>query len=1094
MGHSVGEIAAAHVSGALSLPDAAELVVTRGRLMQALPAGGSMVAVEATEAEVLPLLNGEVGIAAVNGPRSVVVSGTEAAVAELVATFEAQGRRTSVLRVSHAFHSPLMEPMLAEFGAVVAGLSFGSPSIPVVSGVSGDLAAGWGSAEYWVRHVREAVRFADAVSYVVSRGVTSFVELGPDGVLSGMARQSVESETSVFVPFVRKGRPEVSTVVSALGQLHVAGVGVDWARYFEGSGARRIDLPTYAFQRERYWLESVGAGDAGGLGQVVVDHPVLGAAVALPDSGGVVLTGRLSVEGMSWLADHDVLGSVLLPGAAFVELVVRAADEVGCGVVEELTLQAPLVLPERGGVALRVVVGGRDETGSRSVRVHSRPESGGAGAEWVLHADGVLGSGSGQPGPAFDLSAWPPPGAETVRTEDSYALLRKQGYAYGPVFQGLKAVWRRGDDVFAEVALPEQAHADAERFGLHPALLDATMHALGVGEDVTGDEPTELPFSWTNVSLHTAGARALRVRISPQGVNGRTLSLANQDGSPVATIGGLTFRPVSVQQLSGSAGVGGLHEVVWRPLVTSGSAEVPVSAVFEVSLPSVGVDPVVGVRSVLGEVLEAVQGWLGAEGDGPLVVVTRGGVSVREGEGVDVCQAPVWGLVRAAQAENPGRFVLVDVDPEGGAFADVAAAVIASGEPEVAVRGGDVLVPRLVEVVVPTATDVLPGGVVLVTGGTGGLGGLVARHLVEARGVRRLVLAGRRGSDAPGVGTLVGELEGLGAEVSVVACDVSDRDGVAALVDGVGVDLVGVVHAAGAGDNGLIGSMDAARFDGVLGPKADAAWYLHELTRERELAFFVMFSSAGGSVLAAGQANYAAANVFLDALAAYRRSEGLPATSLAYGLWDVATGLTEALDEDVRLMAARGLPALAPAEALRLFDAGIRSGRAALVPLAVDVPTLKVKPGELHSLLRDMVLTEGGPVVRTRTKGSDPAALVARLTGLSTEDRERALLDLVRGHAAAVLGHSGAEDVAAERGFLDIGFDSLTALELRNRLNEVTGCRLAPTLIFDYPSAAELAAHLRLTLFGEDVPADDLSAATADELFDILDGGAEAWA
>ncbi|MFD7432929.1 beta-ketoacyl reductase, partial [Streptomyces sp. NPDC059818] len=242
------------------------------------------------------------------------------------------------------------------------------------------------------------------------------------------------------------------------------------------------------------------------------------------------------------------------------------------------------------------------------------------------------------------------------------------------------------------------------------------------------------------------------------------------------------------------------------------------------------------------------------------------------------------------------------------------------------------------------------------------------------------------------------------------------------------------------------------------------------------------------SVLAAGQANYAAANVFLDALAVHRHAEGLPATSLAYGLWDVATGLTEAIDDDARLMAARGLPALAPADALRLFDAGLRSGRAALVPLAVDVPTLKAHPGALHALLRDMVPAEAAPVVRTRTKGAGPAALIARLTGLGTEDRERALLDLVRGHAAAVLGHAGAEAVPAERGFLDSGFDSLTALELRNRLGEVTGCRLAPTLIFDYPSAAELATHLRHMLFGEDTPADDLSAATADELFDLLDG------
>ncbi|WRZ63518.1 SDR family NAD(P)-dependent oxidoreductase [Streptomyces sp. NBC_01257] len=1092
VGHSVGEIAAAHVSGALSLGDAAELVVARGRLMQGLPAGGSMVAVEASEAEVLPLLNAEVGIAAVNGPRSVVVSGVESAVADVVGKFAGEGRRTSALRVSHAFHSPLMEPMLAEFGAVVSGLSFGAPSIPVVSGVSGDLAEDWGSAEYWVRHVREAVRFADAVSFVVSRGVTSFVEVGPDGVLCGMAQQSVDAElaATVFVPLVRKGRPEVASAVTALGQLHVSGVLVDWARFFEGTGARRVDLPTYAFQRERFWLECVGGGDAGGLGQVVVDHPVLGAAVALPDCGGVVLTGRLSVEGMGWLGDHVVLGSVLLPGAAFVELVVRAGDEVGCGVVEELTLRAPLVVPERGGVALQVVVGGSDEVGSRSVRVFSRRETAGAVGEWVLHAEGVV--GVAEPAPTFDLTDWPPTGSKAVRTSDAYELLHKQGYVYGPVFRGLKAVWRRGDDVFAEVELPEQAHGDAERFGIHPALLDATMHALGVGEDVTGDEPTELPFTWTNVSLHAAGARSLRVRLSPQGASSLRMSLADQDGAPVATIGGLMFRPVSVEQLVGSGGGGGLHEVVWRPLVGAGAAvSGVVGGVFEVPV-LVGVDPVVGVRSVLGGVLEAVQGWLEGDEAGRLVVVTRGAVSLPGDVGVDVCGAPVWGLVRAAEAENPGRFVLVDVDSVGGSFADVADAVVGSGESEVAVRGGELLVPRLVEVggVGGGLPVVVPGGVVLVTGGTGGLGGLVARHLVEVHGVRRLVLAGRRGAEAPGVGELCEVLRGLGAEVSVVACDVSDRAAVAGLVEGVGAGLVGVVHAAGAGDNGLVGSMDGARLDRALGAKADGAWYLHELTRELDLAFFVLFSSAGGSVLAAGQANYAAANVFLDALAVQRRAEGLPATSLAYGLWDVATGLTEAIEDDARLMAARGLPALAPADALRLFDAGLRSGLPALVPLAVDVPTLNAKPGALHPLLRDMVLTEAGPVVRSRTKSADPAALVARLADLGAEDRERALLDLVRGHAAAVLGHSGAEAVPAERGFLDIGFDSLTALELRNRLSEVTGCRLAPTLIFDYPSAAELAAHLRRTLFGEDVPADDLSAATADELFDILDGEA----
>ncbi|MGW1659451.1 polyketide synthase dehydratase domain-containing protein, partial [Streptomyces atratus] len=483
-----------------------------------------------------------------------------------------------------------------------------------------------------------------------------------------------------------------------------------------------------------------------------------------------------------------------------------------------MTLQAPLVLPERGGVALQVAVGGPDDEGRRSVRVHSRRESAAVDAPWVLHADGVLGVPAGAV-PGVDLSAWPPPGAATVRTDDAYALLQKQGYAYGPVFRGLKTVWRRGDEVFAEVELPEAAHGDAGRFGIHPALLDATLHALGVGEDVTGDEPTELPFSWTDVSLHAAGAHALRVRLSPQGVNSLSLTLADQDGTPVATIGGLTFRPVSVEQLGASRTAGALHEVVWRPLAGAGAGagagvvwsgwdefvgggvvsgpvvcEVGVGGVSAGAGSSAG-GVVSGVRSVVGGALGVVQEWLkdGRGEEWPLVVVTRGAVAVGGGVGVDVCQAPVWGLVRAAQAEHPGRFVLVDADPGAAGVDSVALGVaLGSGEPEVALRGGEVLVPRLVEVPAGSGSGVgLAGvgdGVVLVTGGTGGLGGLVARHLVEG-GVRRLVLTSRRGLEAPGAAALADELVGLGAEVVVEACDVSDRGAVVGLVGRWGGDL-----------------------------------------------------------------------------------------------------------------------------------------------------------------------------------------------------------------------------------------------------------------------------------------------------------------
>ncbi|MFG2408444.1 SDR family NAD(P)-dependent oxidoreductase [Streptomyces brevispora] len=1075
VGHSVGEIAAAHVAGAVSLADAAELVVARGRLMQALPAGGSMVAVEATEAEVLPLLNDEVGIAAVNGPRSVVVSGAEAAVRGLVATFEEEGRRTSVLRVSHAFHSPLMEPMLAEFGAVVAGLSFGAASIPVVSGVSGDMAEDWGSAAYWVRHVREAVRFADAVRFLEDRGVTSYIEIGPDAVLSGMGQDCVQdADGAAFVPSLRRNRPEARELLAAVGRAHTRGVTVAWDGLF---GLRGIgqgpDLPTYAFQHQRYWLDLATApGDLDAVGLEAVTHPLLSAAVATPDDGGVVLTGRLATATQPWLADHGVLGSVLLPGTGFVELAIRAGDHVGCGRIEELLLEAPLTLPARGGVALRVVVGAPDPSGASSVSIHSRGSTD-PDTPWTRHAHGTLTREA--PAPAFDLTQWPPAGATPVDVESAYERLRERGYAYGPAFQGLRAAWRRGDDVFAEVALDGPARSEAAAFGLHPALLDAAMHA-DLLTDPAADAATLLPFSWNGVTLHAAGTPALRVHI--QRIRGDEVSaimVADESGAPVATVESLVSRPVSPEQIAAASGApsAALHRIVWQRTEPSAATDGTASAYTVLHCPAPPEDQDVpdAVRDLTHRVLGEIRDRLaGPEAGHPtLVVVTRRAVPVRLGEDVDPAQAPVWGLVRAAQAENPGRFQLVDVEAESAATDAAIAAAVASGEPESALREGELWAPRLGRTTAPEPARPAPWdteGTVLITGGTSGLGALVARHLVTEHGVRHLLLAGRRGTDAPGAQALAAELTGLGARVTIAACDVADRDALAALLAGIDADhpLRAVVHAAAVADGGLIGSLTPERFDAVLRPKAEGAWHLHELTRDTDLTAFVMFSSAGGLVLAAGQADYAAANVFLDALATHRAAAGLPATSIAFGMWEVSTGLGGDLTEaDLDRMRRLGLPALPADRGLSLFDAALVAEEAVVVPLTIDTTALAARSDEIPALLRGRVRT---PVRRTVRATATGSALERRLAGTTPDERARILLDTVRTQVASVLGQPSPEAVGPDTAFRDQGFDSLAAVELRNLLVGSTGLRLPATLVFDYPNSRAVAGHLDTLLTG----------------------------
>ncbi|MFI2779929.1 type I polyketide synthase [Streptomyces sp. ALB3] len=1082
-GHSVGEIAAAHVAGILSLADACALVAARGALMQALPTGGSMIAVAAPEDEVLPLLAGledRVSIAAVNGPSAVVLSGDEQAVQELAAEFAGRGTDTRRLRVSHAFHSPLMDPMLDAFRAVVETLDFRAPHIHVVS-TSAPEAAGADvlcSPDHWTDQVRRPVRFHDAVRTLHGRGVRTFLELGPGGVLTAMVQDCLGdvAEGVVAVPTLRRDRSEPQAVLTALARLHVRGVPVDWAALFEGSGARTVDLPTYAFQRRRYWLEPSGAApDAGAAGLTDAGHPLLRGTVTLPDSDGVLATGRVSVATHGWLADHAVGGQVLVPGTALVEAAVRAGDEAGYPVLDELVIEAPLVLPGHTAVQLQVAVSAPDATGRRPVGIHSRPADADPDAPWTRHAGGLLATGGTEP--PRGTGAWPPEGAGPADAESFYPSMAEAGYVYGPAFRGLRSVWTLGDVIYAEVALPEEHQEEARQFGIHPALLDAALHAAGFGA-LGGTEQGMLllPFAWTGVTLHTSGACALRVKVTPAGPDSFSLEATDADGVPVMSVESLTFRPVPADRLrTGPAAHDRLFHLDWPAAALPGQP-VPAQPLEYADLtgtPNTEEGPA-RVRELLGRALHAVRSWLDEDrpASARLVVLTRNACL----PGTDPAAAAVWGLVRAAQSENPDRIVLADIDAEESSRLALPQAV-ASGEAQLAIRAGEVRVPRLARVPSDAPAEGRPPnrqGTVLITGGTGTLGSLVARHLVAEHGVRGVVLVSRSGGSGTGARALEAELGGLGAEVTFAACDVADRAALAAVLDAIPAErpLTGVVHAAGVLDDGVVTALTPERLDTVLRPKADAAWHLHELTREADLAFFVLFSSASGLLGTPGQANYAASNAFLDALAEYRSSLGLPATSLAWGLWAEASAMTGGLSGAEMERGRRGgMDALTSREGVELLDDALRLGHAKLMPAKLTSGVEGTETAAVPLLLRGLLR-----VTRRSSRGgaSAPAGAPAReLTRMDEAQRATALLELVRGEAAAVLGHGAAGAVDSEQAFKDVGFDSLTAVELRNRLVAATGVRLPATLVFDYPTPLALAGCLAERLRPEpaDVPA-----------------------
>ncbi|WP_407563199.1 SDR family NAD(P)-dependent oxidoreductase [Streptomyces sp. 184] len=1093
IGHSQGEIAAAHVAGALSLQDAAKVVCLRSQAIRALSGQGAMasVALPHTQvAEEIAAWDGKLSVAVVNSPTATVISGDTDAVTAYLAQCEETGVRNRLLPVNYASHGPHVTSLRETLLTTLDGLEPGKASVPFYSTVTGEEFDTTGlTAEYWYTNLRETVRFHDTLTQLIDSGHTTYVETSPHPTLT-TAIADTGTETALTVTgTLRRHEHSPTQLRLALAHLHTHGAPVDWHQ----PATPFTDLPTYPFQHEHYWLNAplTDSGDPASLGLQGTAHALLGATIEHPGTGATTLTGTLSLATHPWLADHAVGDAVLLPGTAFVELALHAGDHTGRPHLAELTLQAPLVLPEKGTVHLHVSVEG-DDGGQSTVTIHSRQALDEDGSEWTLHATGVLSERSAAPVDT-GMAVWPPEGAEPLATDTLYDDLAAGGYHYGPAFQGLTAAWRRGDDVYAEVSL--DADAESAGYGLHPALLDATLHALALGSsDGSG---VQLPFAWSGVELYATEATSVRARVTQAGPSTVAVELSDPQGDAVARIDALTLRPVDLSQLpaAGAATRNRLFAMTWSPLPSAqGTAPAPDWAALLTAPPTGALaerthahltdDTALAlperVHSAAAQALGHVQQWLAdeANADRHLVVVTQRAVAATPDEdATDLVHAPLWGLIRSAQSENPGRLTLVDTDGHPDSEAALPAALTLD-EPQLALRSGQALAPRLARHAPPAGNALTcnPEGTVLISGGTGTLGAHTARHLVTAHGVRHLLLTSRSGPDATGATGLRDELTALGAEVRIAACDTADRGQLSALLDTIPADhpLSAVIHTAGALADATLPNLTPDHLTTTLRPKVDAAWHLHELTENLELDAFVLYSSAAATLGAPGQANYATANTFLDTLATHRTRRGLPTVSLAWGYWAEQSGMTGHLDQaDVGKLRRSGLVPLTTEQGMALFDAAVSpGGPAVLLPAGVSTGQLDAEsaPPLLRALVR--------PARRAAGAGGrgGVAELVARLAALEPAERGAALVELVSAHVAAVLGHASASSAPPEKAFKDLGFDSLTAVELRNRLNAATGLRLPATLVFDHPSPAAVAELLHEELFAAGGPAAAQSA------------------
>ncbi|MGW1985514.1 SDR family NAD(P)-dependent oxidoreductase [Streptomyces collinus] len=1080
IGHSQGEVAAACVAGALSLNDAAAVVALRSQALTGLSGSGTMAVVALPHSEVADLLGDDVSVAAVNSGRATVVAGAVEPLEDLLTTLEARQVFVRRLDVDYASHSARVEPVRDRIVDELDGVVALPTGIAWYSTVTGEPVTEELDAGYWYTNLRETVRFAPTVERMLADGYRHFVELSPHPSLL-TALRTVGEDTGrdlTATGSLRRDESGPACLDRATAELHVHGRHVDWRRLVRpGAGA---DLPTYAWDAPRHWIEP-GTATAGPALFDRAAHPLLGIQLQSADETRWTFRDEWSPATAGWLADHTVFGRTVVSGTTLLELC-RAALSVARpdepADVAGLLLLAPLVLPATGTVEVSVEVVTAQP--GAEVTVHSRPRGQDASG-WTLHATATASAGESEPDTAGGPPVWPDT-AEEAWTEPTYARLAALGLGYGPAFQAVRSAVTTGDgELLARIALPATARDVADPYPVHPALLDAALHVTAALAPADGR--ALLPVAVGRAVLPPGGAHELTARVRRTGGSGTDLTLDvtlwDADGLPAGRLENVRLRAADPADLdAGSENARHLYEIAWTTVAEeppAHRAEPDADLVVRV-WPDVAADeePARAAHESAATALAELQELIALPEDRAprrTVWVTRAAVAAAEGDAVTgYARSVLWGLARSARAEHPdlGLTLLdvdgdVDADLPGGVPASVLATAAAlADEPELALRGGNLLAPRLVRARPANVTDtaeragpaapVLPtDGTVLITGGLGAVGRHIAR-LLAGRGVPRLVLTARQGAQDPRAAGTVEELAGLGAEAEVVACDVTDPAAVAEAVEHAGqrLPLRGVVHCAGALDDGAITALTPERLARVLRPKADGALHLHRLTADLPLDLFLLVSSAAGVVGNAGQGNYAAANVLLDQLAHHRRAQGLPAVSVSFGAW-AGEGLAAA-HADLDRMARLGHRALTPDQGRDLVALALRRTAPHLVAWALDLPRLRASGAASTALWRSLL-----PAPRPADAAD---ALADRLARLPEAERAARVLALVRDEASRALGLRSAESVRPDQPLRDLGMDSVTAVELRNRIGARLGTRLPATLLFDHPTADRLAVYL----------------------------------